>query len=332
LLSSLFVLLAASTAAHAAPPPAAAPVMADAPAVPPPIKRKTAEKVVIHLEVKELVQRLADGVDFTYWTFGGHVPGKFIRVREGDLVEMHLKIAPNATMPHNIDLHAVNGPGGGASSSFTAPGHSSVFSFRALNPGLYVYHCATAPVGMHIGNGMYGLVLVEPKAGLSKVDREYYVMQGEFYTKGANGEPGLQPFSMAKAIDERPEYVVFNGAVGSLLGDKALQAKVGERVRIFFGDAGPNLTSSFHLIGEVFDNVYADGGSSVTQHNVQTTAVPAGGSVIVEFGVEKPGDLVLVDHAIFRAFNKGALGVLKVTGPDNPKVFASIKSAFTGGE
>jgi nitrite reductase (NO-forming) len=201
-----------------------------------------------------------------------------------------------------------------------------------MNPGLYVYHCATSPVPMHMANGMYGMILVEPKAGLPRVDREFYVMQSEFYTKGAFGAHGLQTLDMDKGVEERPTYVVFNGAVGALAGDKALQAKVGERVRIFFGDAGPNLTSSFHVIGEVFDNVYTDGGTEVTQHNVQTTSVPAGGSTIVEFGVEKPGDLVLVDHAIFRAFNKGALGLLHVSGPDNPKVFASIKGLSTSGE
>jgi nitrite reductase (NO-forming) len=307
-------------------------VLTDAPNVPPAITRRHATKVIVNLDVVEKTARIADSVDYAVWTFGGSVPGKFIRVREGDVVELHLTVDAKATMPHNIDLHAVTGPGGGAKASLTLPGHESVFTFAAMNPGLYVYHCATSPVPMHMANGMYGMILVEPKGGLPRVDREYYVMQSEFYTKGKFGEPGLQTLDMDKGIEERPTYVVFNGAVGALTGDRALQAKVGERVRIFFGDAGPNLTSSFHVIGEVFDNVYTDGGSTVTQHNVQTTLVPAGGSTIVEFGVEKPGDLVLVDHAIFRAFNKGALGLLHVTGPDDPKVFASIKGLTTSGE
>jgi nitrite reductase (NO-forming) len=178
---------------------------------------------------------------------------------------------------------------------------------------------------MHMANGMYGMILVEPKAGLPKADREYYVMQSEFYTTGKHGDHGLQQLDMEKGIEEKPTYVVFNGAVGALTGDRALQAKVGERVRLFVGDAGPNLTSSFHVIGEIFDNVYQEGGSVATQHNVQTTLIPSGGATIVEFGVEKPGDLVLVDHSIFRAFNKGALGMLHVTGSDNAKVFAAIK-------
>jgi nitrite reductase (NO-forming) len=292
-------------------------VLTQAPNVPPPITRKHATKVVVTLEVKEVVKKLSDGVEYLFWTFGGEVPGSFIRVREGDLVEFHLNNHPTSKMPHNIDLHAVTGPGGGAASSFTAPGHSSQFSFKALNPGLYVYHCATAPVGMHVGNGMYGLILVEPKEGLPPVSKEYYVMQGEFYTSGRFGDEGLQFFDQNKALDERPTYVVFNGAVSSLVGDKAITANVGETVRLFIGNGGPNLTSSFHVIGEIFDNVYVEGGTIAAQRNVQTTMIPAGGSTIVDFKVEVPGTYILVDHSLFRAFNKGALGMLKVTGPEN---------------
>jgi nitrite reductase (NO-forming) len=300
-------------------------VLTEAPNVPPPITRPHATRVIVNLEVIEKPMRLADSVEYTMWTFGGSVPGRFIRVREGDLVEFHLKNSANSTMPHNIDLHAVTGPGGGAKASLTVPGGESVFSFTAMNPGLFVYHCATSPVPMHMSNGMYGMILVEPKEGLPKVDREFYVMQSEFYTKGKYGEHGMQTLDMDKGIDERPTYVVFNGSVGSMTGERALQAKTGERVRLFVGNAGPNLTSSFHVIGEIFDNVYTEGGSSVAEHNVQTTSIPAGGSAIVEFGVEQPGDLVLVDHAIFRAFNKGTLGILRVTGDENHKVFAAIK-------
>ncbi|HAO77422.1 MAG TPA: nitrite reductase, copper-containing [Verrucomicrobia subdivision 3 bacterium] len=290
-------------------------VLTQAPNVPPSIKRKHSAKIIVNLEVKEVTKRLADGVDYTFWTFGGDVPGSFIRIRVGDNVEFHLNNAPDSKLPHNIDLHAVTGPGGGATSSFTAPGHSSQFSFKALNPGLFVYHCATAPMGMHVANGMYGLILVEPEGGLPPVDHEYYVMQSEFYTAGNYGVEGLQPFDMNRALDERPAYVVFNGAVGSLVGDKALTAKVGETVRLFVGNGGPNLTSSFHVIGEIFDTVYQEGGTVPTQHNVQTTLIPAGGSAIVEFKVDVPGTFILVDHALFRAFNKGALGMLKVSGP-----------------
>ncbi|OGQ21474.1 MAG: nitrite reductase, copper-containing [Deltaproteobacteria bacterium RIFCSPLOWO2_02_FULL_44_10] len=296
-------------------------VLTAPPMVPPPITRKQSAKVMVKLEVKEQIGKIAEGVDYTFWTFGGTVPGSFIRVREGDFVEFHLRNHPDNKMPHNIDLHAVTGPGGGATSSFTPPGHETVFSFQVLNPGLYVYHCATAPVGMHIANGMYGLILVEPKEGLPKVDREYYVMQGDFYTKGRHGEGGLQPFDMAKAIDEHPEYVIFNGSVGSLVGDKGLTANVGETVRLYVGNGGPNLISSFHVIGEIFDNVSIEGGDTLN-HNVQTTLIPAGGSAIVEFKVEVPGNFILVDHSIFRAFNKGAIGWLKVTGNENKTIYS----------
>ena len=286
-------------------------VLTIAPNVPPPITRDHATKVIVNLETRELRGRLADGVEYTFWTFGGVVPGKFIRIREGDLVEFHLHNHPSSRMPHNIDLHAVTGPGGGATSSFTAPGHSSTFSFKALNPGLYVYHCATAPVGMHVANGMYGLILVEPKDGYPPVDREFYVMQSEFYTKGSNGERGYQPFSMEKAIAEDADYVVFNGSVGALTGDNAMTAKTGESVRLYVGNGGPNLVSSFHVIGEVFDKVYIEGGDLVNR-NVQSTLVPAGGSTIVDMEMQVPGRNILVDHSIFRAFNKGALGMIEV--------------------
>ncbi len=296
-------------------------VMADPPLVPPAITRTTPAKVMIELEVVEKVMQMADGVDYTFWTFGGTVPGKFLRVREGDTVEFWLANHPNNKLPHNIDLHAVTGPGGGAASTFTAPGHKSRFTFKALNAGLYMYHCDTAPVGMHIANGMYGLIYVQPKKPLPKVDHEYSVVQGDFYTDADFGTKGLQPFSMKRAIDERPSYVVFNGSAMSLVGDRALKAKVGETVRLFVGNGGPNLVSSFHVIGEIFDRVYTEGGGRA-QDNVQTTLVPAGGSAIVELKLDTDGTYILVDHSIFRAFNKGALGMLKVEGPGRKDIYS----------
>jgi nitrite reductase (NO-forming) len=291
------------------------------PNVPPPVHRSHPAKVIVELEVREVEKEISEGVRYTFWTFGGTVPGSFIRIRRGDTVEFHLKNHPDSKMPHNIDLHGVTGPGGGAASSFTAPGHESQFTFKALNQGVYVYHCATAPVGMHVANGMYGLMLVEPPEGLAQVDHEYYVMQGDFYTVGKYREKGLQPFDMQRAIDERPTYVLFNGAESALIGDNALKAKVGETVRLFVGNGGPNLVSSFHVIGEIFDKVWFEGGTRY-QENVQTTLIPAGGAAIMEFHAEVPGSYVLVDHALFRAFNKGALGILKVEGPDNKTIYS----------
>jgi nitrite reductase (NO-forming) len=306
-------------------------VLTSPPNVPPPTNRKYPAKVIVELEVIEKDMQISEGVSYTFWTFGGTVPGSFIRVRQGDTVEFHLKNHPTSKMPHNIDLHGVTGPGGGAASSFTAPGHESQFSFKALNEGIYVYHCATAPVGMHVANGMYGLILVEPPGGLPKVDHEFYVMQGDFYTTGKYREKGLQPFDMEKAIDERPTYVLFNGAEGSMTGDKALQAKTNQKVRMYVGNGGPNLVSSFHVIGETFDNVRYEGGSNI-QHNVQTTLIPAGGAAVVEFRTEVPGSYVLVDHSIFRAFNKGALAILKVDGPENKAIYSGkeLDSVYLG--
>jgi len=306
-------------------------VLTSPPNVPPPIHRDHAAKVIVELEVVEKEMPISEGVTYTFWTFGGTVPGSFIRIRQGDTVEFHLRNNPNNKMPHNIDLHGVTGPGGGAASSFTAPGHESQFTFKALNQGVYVYHCATAPVGMHVGNGMYGLILIEPPEGLPVVDHEYYVMQGDFYTTGKYREKGHQPFDMERAIDERPTYVVFNGAEGSLTGDKALIAKTHESVRMFVGNGGPNLVSSFHVIGEIFDKVRYEGGTH-EQENVQTTLIPSGGAVTVEFHTEVPGSYVLVDHSIFRAFNKGALAIMKVDGPEDKSIYSGkeVDSAYLG--
>lgn len=290
------------------------------PFLPEPVGDRPARKVVVRMETIEKVGELADGTQYTFWTFDGTVPGSFLRFREGDEVELHLKNNENSTLPHNIDLHAVNGPGGGAQATFVAPGTEKSFTFKAMNPGLYIYHCATAPVGMHVANGMYGLVLVEPKGGLPKVDKEFCIVQGDFYTKGKYGEKGLQEFDMAKALDEKPEYVVFNGSTGALVGKNELQVKTGETVRLFVGNGGPNLSSAFHVIGEIFDKVYVEGGDLIN-HNVGNTMIPAGGAAIVEFKADVPGEYVIVDHALFRAFNKGALGKIKVTGPENPKIF-----------
>jgi nitrite reductase (NO-forming) len=296
-------------------------VLTSPPNVPPPIDRRHPAKVIVELEVRELDLPISEGVTYTFWTFGGTVPGSFIRVRQGDTVEFHLKNHPDSKMPHNIDLHGVTGPGGGAASSFTAPGHASQFTFKALNQGLYIYHCATAPVGMHVANGMYGLILVEPPEGMGKVDREFYVVQGDFYTVGKYREKGYQPFDMQKAIDEHPTYVLFNGSESALVGENALKANVGETVRMYVGNGGPNLVSSFHVIGEIFDKLWFEGGTRY-QENVQTTLIPAGGAAITEFKLEVPGTYVLVDHSIFRAFNKGALALMKVEGPENKAIYS----------
>jgi nitrite reductase (NO-forming) len=293
-----------------------------APLVPPPIARNYATRVVLDVEIREHTKTLSDGVTYTYWTFGEDTPGKFLRVREGDLVETRLHNHPDNTVAHNIDFHGATGPGGGGEATFVAPGHSATVTWRAMRPGLYLYHCVAAPAGLHIANGMYGLILIEPRGGMPKVDREYFIIQGEFYTEGKFGEPGQQSFSMKKALQENPEYVVFNGQVGALMGANALKAKVGERMRIYLGNAGPSLVSSFHVVGEIFDDVYGEGGTVANQHNVQTTIVPVGGSAMVDFTVDVPGEYQFVDHSMFRAFNKGAMGALRVEGRSNEMIYS----------
>src|SRR5262252_9156939 len=277
------------------------------PLVPPPVDRQGTAHVIVNLETTEVTGVLADGVRYAFWTFNGTVPGPMIRVRVGDVVQIYLKNSPDSRNPHSIDLHAVTGPGGGAAVTQLGPGQAGAFEFTALNPGLYVYHCATPSVPMHIANGMYGLILVEPEKGLPRVDREYYVMQGEFYTRGKTLAPGLQALDPAKLTAERPEYVVFNGKMGSLLGDAAVKAKVGETVRLFVGNGGPNLISSFHVIGEIFDTVYAEAalGGGAPARNVQTTLVPAGGAAIVELKVQVPGP---EQPGVFRTLVPGTHG------------------------
>jgi copper-containing nitrite reductase len=296
-------------------------VLAYAPDVPPPIKRSYSAIVKVQLDSSHQDLEIKAGLKYTFWTFNGHVPGPFIRVKLGDTLEVHTTNSDHSGMPHNIDLHAVTGPGGGATVTTVVQGEHRMARFKMLHPGLFIYHCAAPPVMDHIANGMYGLILVEPKDGIPKVDHEYYVLQSEIYTKPIKEGATTAVFSHEQGLSENPTFIVFNGKVGSLVESGALKAKVGEKVRIYFGNAGPNKISSFHMIGEIFDRVYREADLiSPPARSVQTTLVPAGGATVVEFGVEVPGNYTLVDHAIFR-IEKGAVGFLKVEGNPNPDIF-----------
>jgi nitrite reductase (NO-forming) len=292
--------------------------------VPPPIGKREPQTVRVDLVTVELEGRLAEGTTFGYWTFNGKVPGPMLRVRVGDTVEVHLKNAENSGMVHSVDFHAATGPGGGAASTQANPGETKTVKFKALVPGLYVYHCATPMVAHHIANGMYGMILVEPEGGLPPVDHEFYVMQGEIYTAQPFGQRGSLDFDVEKLLAERPEYFVFNGSVGALSKLHPLHAKVGETVRFYFGVGGPNFTSSFHLIGEIFDKVYNLGGvMSEPLHGIQTVTVPAGGAVITEVKLDVPGNYTLVDHALSR-MERGLVGVLHVEGATNPDIYDGV--------
>lgn len=275
--------------------------------VPPPSGDSQPKTVQVNLEAVELTEELASGATFTYWTFNGKVPGPFIRVGVGDTVELRLLNHPDSTQMHSVDLHAVTGPGGGADATQTLPGEESVLTFTATKPGLYVYHCGTPIVAQHIANGMYGLILVEPEGGLTPVDKEFYVMQGEIYTEEPFGQKGELTPSISKLLAQTPTYFVFNGSMGGLTEAYPMHAQVGETVRIFFGVGGPNFISSFHVIGEIFDEVYPQGSlSSIPMNDVQTIQVPPGSSTIVELTLDVPGTYILVDHALSRVMLGGA--------------------------
>ncbi|KKL70854.1 hypothetical protein LCGC14_2100740 [marine sediment metagenome] len=292
--------------------------------VPPAITRREPATVRLEFETIEIEAHLDANSTYRFWTFNGKVPGPFARVRVGDTVEVYLKNHEDSWYAHNIDLHAVTGPGGGAALAQPGPGEDYSFKFKALNAGLYVYHCAVSPVAQHISNGMYGLILVEPEEGLPPVDREYYVMQGELYTEERFGTSGPLNESYDKLVDERPEFFIFNGHTGALTEHYPLKANVGETVRIFFGVGGPNYISSFHVIGEIFERVYLQGSLETPPlRDVQTVTVPAGGSAMVEFKCDVPGRFVLVDHALSRA-EKGLAGYLFVEGDEVPEVFSSL--------
>ncbi len=321
---SLGLLTLASSASRAAGPEAVS-IVQDPNAVGTPVGKRGPTTVKFTLEAVEVVGVLdaAAKTTFTYWTFNGKVPGPMIRGRVGDTFEITMKNAKTSNLIHNVDLHAVWGQGGGAALTSVAPGEEKSFVFKALNPGLYAYHCATTVIPQHISSGMYGLILIEPEGGLPKVDKEFYVMQGEIYTEGAGSH---KDFSMEKMMAEQPTHVVMNGSAAALAG-APMKAKVGDNIRIFFGVGGPNLTSAFHAIGTVFDKVWAEGSSTKapTETDIQTTVVPPGGSAMVEFKAHVPARYILVDHALTRLM-KGNVAIIHAEGTDQPELFRSGKA------
>lgn len=307
-----------------------------APEVPPPIERNYPVIVEVYIEASRKIMSLDGDNHYEFWTFNGHVPGPFIRTRVGDTLEIHFTNKDETGMRHTIDFHAATGPGGGAGALTANFGETKIIRARLMYPGLFVFHCAVAPVPDHIANGMYGVVLVEPEGGLSKVDREFYLMQSEFYTSDPKDAKKLESagsefpnaklleYDREEGLNEHPRYIVFNGKVGSLVAEP-LQAETGDRVRFYFGNIGPNLISSFHVIGVIFDKVYREAGLiGPPASGIQSTLVPAGGATIVEFDVKVPGKFILVDHAIFR-IEKGAAGLLSVTGEPRTDIFDVVE-------
>lgn len=298
-------------------------VLVAPPNVPPRVNRDAAH-VIVNLEAREEVREIAPGVEYRVWDFNGSVPGPLIRVRVGDTVEIRLRNRSENMMLHNIDLHAVNGPGGGAEATNVAPGEEKSFTFKAKVPGLFVYHCAAGIVADHISNGMYGAILVDGLTRGPAVDREFYVGQHEYYLSDTPGAGGVSQLDSTKLLAEDPTYVVFNGATKALQGDDVLRANTGETVRLYVTNGGPNLISSFHVIGEIFDRAYQYGTlMSPPLQGIQTVLIPPGGAAIVDFGLDVPGDYKLVDHSIARV-SKGGLGILHVTGDEDPGTFQDL--------
>ncbi|PKS08147.1 hypothetical protein jhhlp_005423, partial [Lomentospora prolificans] len=302
-------------------------VLTRAPQVPPPITRDYPVLLKVALKTTVKLRQLTGAYKYEQWTFNDSVPGPFIRARVGDVVELHLTNRDETGNTHNIDCHAFMGPGGGAALTAADENETKTARFKLLWPGLFVYHCAAAPVPVHIANGMYGLLYVQPAEGdLPPADREYYVMQSEFYheppEKGDDGRPSQKvEFSYPNALREEPDVVVFNGSESAATRDKPLKAKTGESIRIFFGNAGPNLTSSFHILGGNFYKVYRDGDVlSPPGRFLQTVSVPPGGATILDTKLLVPGVYSYIDHAIFR-LDKGAVGYLNVTGKPRPDIY-----------
>lgn len=301
---------------------------ADPTAVPEKPQAPDADGIVrISLTAQEVISEISPGIYFNYWTYNKQVPGPMLRIREGDTVELTLTNDPSSLHDHNIDLHAVTGPGGGASVTHVTPGETKTFKWKALAPGLYVYHCAMPNVSTHNSHGQYGLILVDPKEGIAQVDKEFYIMQGELYTMGQLGKRGLVAFDSKALLDGIPNYVTFNGRIETT---PRMQAKVGDKIRMYVGNGGVNLISSFHVIGEIFDTVYPNASiGGAFEHNTQATAVLPGGASIVEFTVDVPGKYLLVDHALAR-MNKGAWAVLEVIGDENSEIFPLIDKDKSG--
>lgn len=304
-------------------PPDVGYVAKDPTEVPAPITRRSNEHLTFDLHPKEVLADIdGSGHKAWVWTFDGTVPGPMLRVMEGDTVTINIINDANNIEPHNIDLHAAMAPGGGAVFTEAEPGETKSFTFVATRQGTYIYHCAAeGQAWEHIGYGMFGLIVVEPRGGLPAVDKEFYVGQLEWYLKNApNNEAnahGLPPNTLMldeeQALNERPDIFTFNGHKNALTNDNihgdAMHAQKGDTVRFFFVNGGPNIGSNWHIIGTIFDKTY-QGHFSNPLVNQETEHVAPGSAAMFELEAKEAGTYLLVDHAIFRA-SIGALGFLK---------------------
>jgi nitrite reductase (NO-forming) len=299
-------------------------VAADPTDVPDPIDRSEPKHHDVTLEVKEVTAEIEPGVTFDYMTFDGQIPGPMIRVRQGDTVSVTLDNPDGNGMPHNVDLHAVYGTGGGAEATAATPGEENGMQFEATYPGAYIYHCAVANLDYHISAGMFGMILVEPEEGLPEVDREFYLGQHELYTDKPTGKEGHHGFDFQAMTAEEPSYVLLNGEkyAWAAANRGPMQAEVGETARVFMVDGGPNLESNFHPIGNVWTECYPNGSLSMEPHtHIQTQVVPPGSCMVGTMEFPVPERVKLVDHALSRVARKGLLAEIDVLGEENTDVF-----------
>lgn len=299
-------------------------IAADPTDIPDPISRNHSETVEVELVAEEVTAEIEDGVTFNYLTFNGQVPGPMVRVRQGDTINLTFKNASENDMPHNVDFHACHGTGGGAEATTIPPGETADLQFKATYPGAFIYHCAVPTMDMHISAGMFGLILVEPKDGLPEVDHEFYIGQHEIYTDKDTGEKGHHNFNYDAMKKEEPTYVLMNGEKYALTPDNrgAMEVEKGDTARVFFVEGGPNLMSSFHPIGNVWETLYPRGSlMSDPQKYVETTPVAPGSATVAEMEFPVPGSFKLVDHALSRVANKGCMAIISASGSPEPEIF-----------
>jgi nitrite reductase (NO-forming) len=300
-----------------------------APIVPAPISRREQKIVEYDLNVVETAAQIAPGLTYqSLWAFDGVVPGPVMRVRVGDVVRFTLRSDGKNVTGHNIDFHFITGACGGCADTGVKAGEAKTIEVRAMYPGLFMYHCAysaeTNIPAVHIANGMFGYLIVDPQTPLPAVDHEFMLIESEFYVEstGPKGDKGICSFQDLSA--ETPTHVFFNGKHAAL--NTPLHVKVNDRVRLYVGKGGVNGFSAFHVIGAIFDKVYQDGGltDAPISHGIQTVTVPPGGASVVEFVTPAPGTLVAVDHNLSRVFFKGLGQVIQVDGEPNKEIYDNL--------
>ncbi len=292
--------------------------------IPGPIRRSKPRNHRLRLTTREVRAEIEAGFTFDYMPYNEQVPGPLIRVRQGDRIHLTFENPSESRWPHNVDFHAVYGPGGGSVATTANPGQEKHLAFRTVYPGAFIYHCAVPRLDYHISSGMFGMILVEPPEGLPEVDREFYLGQHEVYTRPSSGEEPHLRFDHERMQREDPAYVLLNGEHRALTPENrgAIQVRTGETARIFFVNGGPNLTSSFHPIGNVWTRVWRDGAlASSPERYVQTVSVPPGSCTVAEMEFPVPGQVKLVDHALTRVSRKGMLGLVDVQGEATEDIF-----------